>query len=84
MSFLFPFDFHKGDRLDGMTVIAPLGRRQAVAVRDPAFIITPSSTACPPTWLRRQFFGFFSLMAKARRFPYLSCRKTAVPTTIIP
>ncbi len=26
MSFLLPFDFHKGDRLDGMTVIAPLVR----------------------------------------------------------
>ena len=33
----------------GMTAIDPLGRRQAVAVRVPAFIITPSRTACPPT-----------------------------------
>ena len=26
MSFLFPFDFHEGDRLDGLTVIAPIVR----------------------------------------------------------
>lgn len=26
MSFLLPFDFHKGDRLDGLTVIAPIVR----------------------------------------------------------
>jgi len=26
MSFLIPFDFHEGDRLDGMTVVKPIGR----------------------------------------------------------
>ena len=51
-----------------VTAREPSDLRQVVTAREPAFIITPSSTACPPTLLRRQqsegsSFLYFSFIA---------------------
>ena len=45
-----------------LTSILPSGRRTARDTSSPLFIITPSSTACPPTFPRRSFFSFFIVL----------------------
>ncbi len=45
------------------SAMVPSSFRTAKATLSPLFIITPSSTAWPPTLPRRQFFSFFTLIS---------------------
>ncbi len=47
-----------------LTTISPFALRTAVAIIPFARIITPSMTACPPTWIGWLISNFCSLISK--------------------